>query len=265
MTLFTKILSVFFYISLIHGIPVLKINNNASIQYSNILNNKNSILDAQKKAAKQQHTSVIIDTNISVSNKFDFTNMNITVECQKVVNTYASCLKSLRQYNYDEVCSRYNTSDCKKIVKKKLKKHEACNSVDPDIGIQKLIDETVIGMSLSCGKTEDDKYCPIASYGKSNSDFYLNDDIILESCKSKSCRKIALDAFTKYQNLNEKVQENSLNKRKTIEIDRVESALEILNSDKCAAALVSSANLLNIIELKNFLIALFTFYLFIFV
>jgi len=191
-------------------------------------------------------------------NKFKF---NVTIECQKVINTYANCLKELNENNYDKVCSTYNSSDCKKLVKKNIKSYIECETINQYFGIQELIDNSIVEMGLSCGKTENDEYCPIALYGKSKNDFNVDDSIIYETCKSKSCRKIAIDSFKKYKNLTENSNSN-VNNQKSIKIDIVESSLDILNSQECLE-LISSTKILNIFDIKSIFITLIAFYLFI--
>jgi len=294
MTLFINILYLLTFIAVIYSIPVINKNDTLShvdtqkkgYNYGTPVVSKNDTLshvdtqkkgsnygtpgisknetlsnvDTQKKENNYQDPNLIIDTNVPLPSKFKF---NVTLECQKVINTYADCLKELNENNFDSVCSTYNDANCKKIVKMNIKNHEECKFINQNFGIQELIDNSVIEMNLRCGKAENDEYCPIALYRKTKNDFNVDDSIIYETCKSKSCRKIAINSFKKYKNLSENLNDNfNVNNQKLIKIDLVESSLEILNSQECLE-LVSSTKPLIIFDIKNIVIILLSFYIYI--
>ncbi|OUM62502.1 hypothetical protein PIROE2DRAFT_61857 [Piromyces sp. E2] len=172
---------------------------------------------------------------------------NISAECKKVIDEVENCFGRLTVESYDKVCDTFNSVQCQNIVNKKIADNQACKGDDVEM-YQNAIIVKIIKMNLSCGKTQDGEYCPIAKYGKSRNDDELTDAVINETCKYKTCRETAVQSFTMYKKLNDlyisQTQSNMV-KRKSVDNERVESALTILNKEQCIKQ-ESGASSLNI-------------------
>jgi len=179
-------------------------------------------------------------------------NISITPECQKVLDEYNVCFNDLTIENYDKTCDIFNTDQCQNLLQKTIKSNPSCKDLDDSqLHLQDFLDWNVVVMNLSCAKNEEGGYCPLSIYGKSLEDKELSNEEIKETCNSELCRSKALDSFTMYKKLNDKLsKEGYLFKRKNIPLESVESALIILSSNQCIdIASNAIASKLNIISL----------------
>jgi len=191
---------------------------------------------SEKKRDESDKFFEMSQYSINNANKPSPSNSNDTTisdECLKIIEDYNSCFDKLTEDNYDQVCNLYNSEHCQSLMKKRINENEPCKNVGDSTEIQYTIDVSIITMNLSCGKTEDGSYCPIAEYGKSLNDLELTDDVINETCKYKSCRYKAIESFNLYKKLNEQYLKSNMVKRKVVDMDRIYSALFMLNDEKC--------------------------------
>jgi len=250
--------------TLAYTVPIIKRDeiDNALAEFDNNTN-----------AAQGQINSLDGQNKINAFNQADGnqqnSNGNISEQCKNVLNQYKDCFEKLTEANYDKVCDTFNSPQCQNLIKKKITDNEGCKDLNENdsLGFQNLINVSVINKNLSCAKNEKNEYCPIALYGKSLEEKEISDDVINETCKYKSCRDKAVESFTLYIELNKQYSSQSnLVKRKSMELNEIETLLEKLNKEQCVKqAKQASESDAYSINVKNTLLITFGLFFILFI
>jgi len=190
-----------------------------TIKRDDLMDSVNDSTQIDTQATGSSDTNVIPDLN------------GLTPECLEFVMKFNMvCFNGLDEgATNQETCNKYNSNECKELLKQDL------NSCGAEMNVK--YGAIISLLKTGCSKDEKGNNCPQLKLFDDNA--VLTDTDIQEICKSKACTDSALEGFTELKQIATQLESDPEVAKDIQEMDKYINAL---NEDKCKAAAVTTTN-----------------------